>query len=377
MNFASLTAYLDSLKDIGIPGCDLILYKNHEEIYRHFTGLRDREAGVPMDGTEIYWIYSASKVHTCTAALQLVEAGKIGLDDPVSKYLPAFKTLSVIENGHVRAPRTVMTVRHLFAMQGGLNYDVESPSVMKAKFYSGNKADTITMVNAIAEEPLTFDPGTHFLYSLCHDVLAAIVETVSGEKFSLYLKNHLWDPLGIHETGFVLTDEIRRRFAKQYMFDQSTFTSRPFENGENNRYKLTENYESGGAGLLSTVNDYILLSDALACGGVGKTGARILKKETIDLMRTNQQTGACMEDWKTHNRVGYGYGLGVRTMMGNTHSKGPVGEFGWDGAACAYTMIDPENGLSAYYAQQVLGCGYGYSDIHPRIRDLIYEGLEA
>ncbi|MBQ3079336.1 MAG: beta-lactamase family protein [Clostridia bacterium] len=377
MNFSKLTAYLDSLKDVGISGCDLIVYQNHKEIYRHITGLRDRENNIPMDGKEIYWIYSATKVHTCTAALQLVEKGLIGLDDPVGKYLPAFQTLSVIENGHVRAPRTTMTIRHLFAMQGGLNYDVESPSIMKAKFYSGDKADTVAMVNAIAEEPLSFDPGTHYMYSLCHDVLAAVVETVSGMKFSEYLKKNIWDKLGMKDVGFILTDEKKARFAKQYMYDENTKTSHVWEMGDKNRYQLTKNYESGGAGLLSTVEDYILLSDALANGGVGKTGERILTEGAIDLMRENQQTGACMEDWKTFNRIGYGYGLGVRTLMDDTHSKSPVGEFGWDGAACAYTMIDPKNKLSAYYGQQVLGCGYGYHTIHPAIRDLIYEGLEA
>lgn len=377
MNFEKLTAYIDSLKNEGIPGSDLVVYKDHECIYRHFTGLRDREKNIPMDGNELYWIYSATKVHTCTAALQLVEQGLIGLDDPVGKYLPAYNTLSVIENGRVRANWKTMTVRHLFAMQGGLNYDIESPSIMKAKFYSGNKADTLTLVNAMAEEPLSFDPGTHYQYSLCHDVLAAIVEVVSGMKFSEYLKKNIWDKLGMKDIGFTLTEDMKARFATQYEYDEATHTSRLSERGDNNRYQLTPNYESGGAGIICSVDAYILLSDALACGGVGKTGERILKMETIDLMRTNQQTGDALADWTSHKRRGYGYGLGVRTMMDTTYSKGPKGEFGWDGAACAYTMIDPENHVSCYYAQQVFGCGYGYYTIHPTIRDLIYEGLEA
>lgn len=377
MNFEKLTAYIDSLKNEGIPGSDLIVFKDHECIYRHFTGLRDREKSIPMDGNELYWIYSATKVHTCTAALQLVEQGLIGLDDPVGKYLPAYNTLSVIENGRVRANWKTMTVRHLFAMQGGLNYDIESPSIMKAKFYSGNKADTQTLVNAMAEEPLSFDPGTNYQYSLCHDVLAAIIEVVSGMKFSEYLKKNLWSKLGMTDIGFTLTEDKKARFATQYQFDEATHTSSLFALGDKNRYQLTPNYESGGAGLLTSVETYILLSDALACGGVGKTGERILKEETIDLMRTNQQTDDAYKTWLTFNRIGYGYGLGVRTLIDDTHSKSPVGEFGWDGAACAYTMIDPKNHVSCYYAQQVMGCGYGYYTIHPTIRDLIYEGLEA
>ena len=377
MNFDALTAYLDSLSAVGIPGCDLVVYRNHERIYRHFSGFRDREADIPMDGREVYWIFSASKVHTCTAALQLLEKNAIGLDDPVADYLPAYGLLSVIENGRVRAAQEVMTLRHLFAMQGGLNYDLATPSIQKALLYSGNAADTRTLVDAFAEEPLTFDPGRHFQYSLCHDVLAAVVEVVSGMKFSAYLKKNIWDRLGICETGFVLPEALKGRLAQQYMYDEAAQTSRVHENGNTNCYQLSPNYESGGAGLYSTVDDYILLSDALACGGVGATGKRILKPETIDLMRTNQQYDACMDDFRRNvNRPGYGYGLGVRTLMDKSFSRGPAGEFGWDGAANAYTMIDPENGLSAFYGAHVRGCGYGYQVIHPTIRDLIYEGLE-
>ena len=155
MDFSALTAYLDSLKDVGMPGCDLAVYRDHRKIYRHHAGFRDREAGVPMDGNEVFRLYSATKLHTCTAALQLIEQGKMRLDDPVSDYLPAFGTLSVLENGRIHAAYTVLTIRHLFAMQGGFNYDLHSPSLEKAIFYSRGKADTVTMVNALAEEPLS------------------------------------------------------------------------------------------------------------------------------------------------------------------------------------------------------------------------------
>lgn len=378
MNFDALTAYLDSLAGEGIPGCDLVVYRDHQPIFRHFTGYRDREAGIPMDGNELYWIFSATKVHTCTAALQLVEKNELSLNDAVGDYLPAYGLLSVVEDGRVRAAWETLRVHHLFSMQGGLSYQLDTPSLTKAILYSGGKADTRALVDAMAEEPLLFDPGKHFNYSLCHDVLAAVIEVVSGLKFSEYLKKNLWDRLGIRETtGFSLPGALRPRLMQQYMFDETTHTSRVHPDGNINQYQLTPNYESGGAGLYSCVDDYILLSDALACGGVGKTGRRILKPETIDLMRENRQEGVCMEDYKRNlNRPGYGYGLGVRTLMDKSCSRGPVGEFGWDGAANAYTLIDPENHLSAFYATHVRGCGYGYAVIHPRIRDLIYEGLE-
>lgn len=377
MNFDALTDYLDTLPSVGIPGLDLIVYQNHREIYRHMTGYRDREAGIPMDGHEIYWLFSASKVQTCAAALQLVEKNDIGLDDPVGDYLPVYKLLSVIENNRVRAAYETLTIRHLFTMQGGFTYNLDSPSLTRAILYSGGKADTRTLIDALAEEPLIFDPGKHFCYSLCHDILAAVIEQVSGLKFSAYLKKNIWDKLGIHETGFVMPDELRPRLMQQYTYDDETHTCRVAEAGNINQYQLTPNYESGGAGLYSSVNDYILFSDALACGGVGKTGRRILKPETIDLMRENQLYGTSYDEFvNALNRPGYSYGLGVRTMIDASCSRGPVGEFGWDGAANAYTLIDPENELSAFYGTHVRGCGYGYHVIQPRIRDLIYEGLE-
>lgn len=376
MDFLALTAYLDSLKVVGMPGCDLAVYRDHRQIYRHHTGFRDCEAGVPMDGSEVFRLYSATKLHTCTAALQLIEQGKMGLDDPVSEYLPAFGTLSVLENGRIHAAYTTLTIRHLFAMQGGFNYDLCSPSLEKAVFYSGGKAGTVTMVNALAEEPLVFNPGEHFLYSLCHDVLGAVIEVVSGVRFGEYLKAHIWDPLGMKDTSFTLTEEMRPRLAKLYLYDAAQEKTVPHPEPDKHPYRFTENYESGGAGLWSTVDDYVLLTDALACGGVGKSGAHILKPATIDLMRKNQQEGQCMRDFEALDRPGYGYGLGVRTLINPKYSRGPAGEFGWDGAACAYTLSDPKNRLSAFLGTHICNFAYGYHVIHPAIRDLIYAELE-
>ena len=144
-----------------------------------------------------------------------------------------------------------------------------------------------------------------------------------------------------------------------------------------NPYRLSDRYESGGAGLFGNVDGYILLADALACGGVGRSGNRILNPESIDQLRENQQHGAARRDFDSFRRIGYGYGLGVRTLVDNRYSESPIGEFGWDGAAGAYVLIDPQNGLSAFFAAHVLGMGRAYTEFHPRIRDLIYTGLNT
>jgi CubicO group peptidase (beta-lactamase class C family) len=141
---------------------------------------------------------------------------------------------------------------------------------------------------------------------------------------------------------------------------------------------LSDNYESGGAGLISTSNDYILFLDAMCNGGVSREGYKLLSLESINEMRTDQLHGASKKDFGLLEKFGYSYGLGVRTLVDREISgaRSPLGEFGWDGAAGAYALIDVENRMAIFYAQHVLGCGYAYGIVHPKIRDLAYEMLQ-
>ena len=169
-----------------------------------------------------------------------------------------------------------------------------------------------------------------------------------------------------------LTDALEKRLAMQYL-NEDAKGIRPI--GAQNPYVLGPAYDSGGAGLVTTVDDYIRFADMLAMGGVGLTGERILSKATIDLMRTNHLNDAQMKDFCWIQMAGYGYGLGVRTMVDRTRGAlSPVGEFGWGGAAGAYVLIDPDNRVTAYYAQHMLNNQEPY--VHPRLRNLIYSCLE-
>ena len=374
MDFPLLTSFLDSHSTEMIPGMDVVIYKDHAPIYRHLFGFRDREAQKPMDGTELYWLFSATKVFTSAAAMQLIEKGVIKLDDPVSKYLPEFGTLSVKDEGRIRACTVPLTVWHLLTMTGGFNYDIECPSLKKAALYSGGKADTLTMIRALAEEPLDFEPGTHFRYSLCLDVLAAVIEVASGMRFGEYVKRNLFEPLGVKRSGF-LGEDINE-FAKLYTFDGSADRAVPRKEDTICHYRLTENFESGGAGMYSCVDDYILLADALACGGVGKSGNRILKPETVKLMSTDQLTPELRREYSNHTGPTYSYAMGVRTKV-DPDPTSPVGEFGWDGAANAYTLIDPVNHVSAYLGIHILNFGYGYFTLHHKIREYMYADMRA
>ncbi|NLG88482.1 MAG: beta-lactamase family protein [Clostridiaceae bacterium] len=373
MDKSILTNYLDSLKNYGIPGCECIVYHKHKRVFSHIAGYDEHSEWRASPGTNIYWLYSATKLITCTAAMQLIEKGCMGLDDPVSDYLPEYGNVKVKHDSVIRKAENAITIRHLLTMQSGLNYDLEAPSIKKVIESTNGTADTRQIIEALANEPLEFEPGTHFLYSLSHDVLGAVIEVVSGMKLGKYFDEYIFKPLGMKNTGFRLTPELEARMVGQYDYRPETWSS--VEIPKRNRYVLTKNYESGGAGLYSTANDYILFLDAMCNGGTSADGYRLLSAETIDLMRQDQMKGESKKDFDLFNRIGYSYGLGVRTLIDKEISgaRSPLGEFGWDGAAGAYALIDTKNNLALFYVQHVLNCGYVYEAVHPRLRDLTYE----
>lgn len=372
MNFEPLTAYLDTLDTVGVPGCDLAVCRDHEIIYRHSAGVRDAAGKEPMRGEETYNLFSCTKVFTTCAAMQLIERGLMSLDDPVSAYLPAYAHMTVRDGDAVRPAKRVMTIRHLMSMQSGLDYDLESPAIREAMARTNGLATTRELVDAKAADPLCFEPGTDFLYSLSHDVLAAVIEVVSGQRFSDYLRANIFEPLELGTVGFRLKEEDIPRMAAEYVFDDEKKLPVACDNKANN-YRFTPNYESGGAGLISDVKDYITFVDALACGGAG-----ILSPETMQLWNANQLCPNGRRSFDGWKRLGYSYALGVRTRVDlSVGGSGAIGEFGWDGAAGAWAMIDPHNHLSAFFAMHVRNFGYCYDVIHPRIRTLIYDGVRG
>ena len=377
MNFSPIIEYVENTlcKEKNVPGCDMKIMRNHETLLRYSTGVRDYAGKEPIRRDDLYHLYSCSKPMTCAAAMQLVERGMVKLDDPVHKYLPVFKNIFLMKGGKRLPAQNVMTIRHLFTMSAGLNYDRDTQPIRDVIAVNPH-AGTVEIINALAQSPLEFEPGERFLYSMCHDVLAAVVEVASGQRFSRYMQENIWEPLGMKDTGFHLLEDQQHRLVALYECDGPGHYN-PYANPR--EFNLTDRYESGGAGLYSTVDDYSLFADAMANGGIGITGNQILKAETIDRMRTEQLGSYVMDDrFGCAAGPGYGYGLGVRTLIDRTHSKSSLGEFGWDGAAGAYVMMDPKYGLSIFFAMHVhnwpalIGCG------HAPIRDLTYEvlGLE-
>ncbi len=373
MNFEKITSYLNSLEAEGIPSVDCMIYKDHKPVYRHYSGFADSAKTKKMQGNELYLMFSATKLITMTAALQLVEQGKIELDQPVSAYLPAYADLKVLEEGQVKPAKKELLVKHLLSMQSGLDYDLQRSGIVRIMKEKGQKATTQELVNSFIESPLQFEPGEHFLYSLSHDVVGAIIEVVSGMSLKEYFSQNIFGPLEMKDTYFAKPINENERLAAQYMYDNDKHIATEME--LSCCYQLSESYESGGAGLISCVEDYGKFADTLACKGLSAKGVRILQEETIELMRTNLLGPVQREEIVNQmGRVGYGYGCGVQVLLDpeECNAKAPRGVFGWDGAAGAYVIMDPDNRIALVYIQHVRGCGYAYSTVHPMLRDLLY-----
>ncbi len=369
MDFTPIKNYLDNIDKNLVPQCEVIVYQNNEKLFEHFVA---RPELLEEEKTKnLYFLYSATKVMTCTAVMRLYQEGKIDVKDPVSKYIPEFEHLNVEENGEIHPAKEVMTVEHLMSMQGGFTYNLRDSAI--TEYVNAHPATgTLELVKEFPKMNLKFEPGTNYQYSLCHDVLGGIIEKITGKTFYEYLDEIMFRPLGIKNMTFGITDEKRKNMHKQYYAD--AFFRIAKEHPLNCVYQLAENYQSGGAGMIADPQDYAKVIDVLATGS-SKDGYSILSRETIDFMTKNRLGEKSIKNFAYDYRTGYGYGLGVRTLMdpNAANSKSPVGEYGWDGAAGAYVLIDPKNKLSIFYGQHVLSCRYAYTDVHPTIRNLVYD----
>lgn len=374
-DFSALRDYISYVTDvIGIPSAAVTVKRGHEQLYYCQAGVQDRATGEPLRSDALYYMYSCSKVVTCVAALKLLERGKFLLLDPVSDYLPEYADIEYSRGSYSQPVKHQLLIRDLFTMSSGMNYNLATANINDVAEATSGRCPTREIARAIAKSPLNFDPSTQFLYGLSHDVLAALVEVVSGMRFSDFVKKEIFEPLGMCDSCYHIEQIDKSRMAAQYRYNDRTRTAQPIP--LTNSYVIGPDYDSGGAGMISTLRDMSIFADMLACGGIGETGARILSPATIDLMRENQLDAVRLDDF--HRAFpqfrGYGYGLGVRTHIDRTAgSLAPLGEFGWAGAAGAYIGIDPKNQLSIFYVQHMLNSQERI--VHPRIRNIVYASL--
>ncbi len=364
-NFDSVREFLDTFLETGLPGFDCVIYHEGKCVLRHWNGYSSLEEKIPMQGNELYNIYSCSKPITVTAALMLYERGLLKLEDKLCDYIPEFSEMYIVDTkaeagstdginltfeekvqtGALRKAKNPITIRHLLSMKAGFSYDTGSPAILQAKKDTDGRCPTLETIKYLAKEPLRYEPGEGYGYSLAHDVLAAVIEVITGKRFGQFVKENIFDPLGMKDTTFLLPDSRLDEITEQYHYDPETKTFRNVGKAIE-YYKFGTEYESGGAGCISTADDYIKFLEALRSG-------KLLKQETLDLLTTPQVTA------EQYPNPLYSYGLGMRCPKPGS----PMTDFGWGGHAGAYLTMDRKYNFSFFYVQHAVGAPNNRSNL--------------
>jgi CubicO group peptidase (beta-lactamase class C family) len=346
-------------------GVSALVWQNGREVYYGSAGFADRAANRPMARDTIAQIYSMTKPVTGVALMQLWEAGKFRLDDPLANYLPEYAAMRVYagkdETGQARyvAAERPITVRDILRHTAGFAYGAGPTPGHDAYVAAAPLALDIDLAEAsrrLATVPLLYQPGSQWEYSIAVDVQAALVEKLSGQPFADYVRTHIFEPLKMGETAWREPDARLPRFAAMYekkngkMVQQDAATARALNFQD---HRLTP----GGFGLASTLDDYQRFARMLLNGGE-LDGARILKPSTVKLMASDQLDPAIKErSWlPSKGHVGFGFDFAVRKGQPLTaeESRGATGEFFWDGMASTLFWVDPANKLTAVFFVQTL-----------------------
>jgi CubicO group peptidase (beta-lactamase class C family) len=361
-------------------GASALIWKDGREAYFGSAGFADREARRPMTRDVIAQIYSMTKPVTGVALMQLWEQGKFGFDDPLSRYLPAFASMQVYAGTDAagtpiyRAAARPITVRDIMRHTAGFAYGAGDTPAHDAYV----KADPLALSNDLTEMgkrlatvPLLFDPGAQWSYSIGVDVQALLVQTLSGQPFADYVRQHVFEPLGMRETAWRQPDERLPRLAALYRVDNGTLVRQ--EDAATRALNFRDNRMTGGGfGLASTLDDYLRFARMLLNGGE-LDGVRILKPSTIRLMSTNElDPRITQRSWlPSKGTVGFGFDFAVRVAQPQTpqENRGAVGEFFWDGAATTLFWVDPANRLAAVFFTQKMPFD---GTLHRDIRKAVY-----
>ena len=355
-----------------IPGAILLIQQHGTPVYFESFGVRDVATRLPMTPDTIFRLYSMSKPITSTAAMMLVEDGKLALDDPVSKTIPAFANVKVgVGQDVLNRP---VTIEDLLRHTSGLTYgfigtDPVRALYVKSDLFDGD-FDNATFAERLAKLPLAEQPGTLWDYSHSTDVLGRVIEVISRQSLFQFEKQRLLDPLGMADTAFYVTDAAKRpRIAEPMPDDRATGpvlgTYDP---------TIARRWEGGGAGMSGTITDYARFAQMLLNGGA-LDGRRYLKPETVALM-TSDHIGpetkiARDRDYWPGPTSGFGLGFAVRTTQ--PQPGWPTGEYRWDGVGGTFFFIDPKDDMFAILMVQTPS---QRGRIQLELKTLIYEALE-
>ena len=341
-----------------IAGCAVRIMQNDKVCFEGSFGYADIEKKILMasDNT-IFPIASMSKVITVAGIMQLYEQGLFKMWDPVSKFLPGFKNPKIAfekpdGSYEITDAKNEVTMRHLFTMTSGVPYPWGDTAAGRIRIEKEKEWEesgkpfpgTVEYANLVGKLPLAFEPGARWMYGFSIDVLGAVIEVLSGKTLGEYLEEYILDPLGMKDTGFFVPAEKQERIATLYHVLEDL---RPEERDYSS---CKPNFESGGGGMFSTVNDYSRFAQMLLHGG-SLDGIRILGRKTVDLISTNHLTPKQQESHSWDTQRGYGYGLGVRVMTNPEIAgiNGSEGEWGWDGAFGNWFCVDPKENLTCVY----------------------------
>lgn len=377
MEFVNLDRYIDSIIEKYAPPAFDVSAKVGDKYYRRRVGYSDAEKTKPVSGGELYILYSATKVITGAALSILIDNGTVSLDDRVSKYLPEFSEMKVLcqaDGGEKYLKNSVceMKIRHLATMTAGLTYNRDTQYIRDILREKSGHASTRDIVKAISKEPLIFDPGEGYNYSLCLDVAGAVIEEAAGMSFGNFLSKHIFEPLCMYDTTFFPNAEQKSRLIVQY---EKTGLREYKLRGGKNEFALSDRFEGGGAGLFSTAEDYMKFASALSGFGEGENGVRFMKKSAVEIMRTPLLTPTQLKAFSRMGKFGCSYGIGVRTMCEpwNFGLATPVGEFGWDSMGAAYVSVYPEAGCALVFMADICEFDEAYISVHHKLREAFYK----
>lgn len=372
-----------------VAGLTMMVIQDGEEIFYHEDGLANIETGSRLKRDSIFRLYSMSKPVTAAAVMILFERGLIDLYDSVGDFLPGFRNQKVAENGKIVPVKRDMHIKDLLNMTSGLCYPGEDVAgagtaalfeEVDRRLLGDEPMSTYDIMNALGRVPLAFHPGENWNYGTSADVLAAIVEVVSGKRFGDFLQEEIFGPLGMRDTGFYVPVEKRDRLATTYETVYSpegahleTYTGNNL--GIINAMDRNPAYEAGGAGLVSTVDDYAKFATMLINNG-SLNGVDIFKPRTVEFLSTQVLNDQQMEGFKNwHTFLGYSYGNLMRVCNRPDLAGGQTryGEYGWDGWLGCYFANFPEENATIIVMMQKKDAGT--TRLTRKIRNIVLSEL--
>lgn len=381
----TLTKHIDDYIESGkLVGATTLVARGGRVAHFKTYGDIDKAAGTKMSEDAVFRIYSMTKPITGVALMMLHEEGKFELDDPISRYLPSFKNQRVFsgvnEDGSLRTvpAKREATVRDLLRHTAGLTYGVFGNTPVDQMYL---KADLFDPEQSLAEQtaklgglPLLYQPGEAWVYSLSVDVQGRLIEVLSGQSLGDFFAERIFKPLGMTDTGFSVRPDQKDRFVEIYAFDEEQKGLAAYRGDFYGDFTVKPSIESGGGGLVSTTLDYWKFAQMVANGG--KLGdVRILKQETVDMMRRNQLPDNLKGIAGGEQGLGFGLGFAVVQDPTKQGSLSRAGEYFWGGMANTIFWIDPTGDTVAIFMTNILPSGV--YPLRNELRDRIYSAIEA